>query len=344
MIGRKYLNETRNGDLMKREHKAIALFSGGLDSILAVLHMQKLGYEVVPIFFESPLYSSAKAKRGAKVAGLDLKIVDVTKELIEVLKNPRYGFGKHMNPCIDCHGMMFRKAAEMLEKYDADFIISGEVIGQRPMSQRKDSLNSVSKLSGVKELIIRPLTQKLLVDTKPITEGWVNKDEMLDIYGRGRIRQLEMAKEFNLVGFDNPAGGCLLTEKQVGDKVADLLKYDQLTPKYLRYLQQGRRARISDNLLLIVTRTKYENSYITPRLTDEIVIKAASYPGPLGILLGEDITEEQIKLAGRVILSYINRLTEPTAEVEYGLKFKLNNKIEVAPLSREELNKMLINK
>lgn len=329
---------------MKRKHKAIALFSGGLDSILSVLYMQKLGYEVIPIFFESPFYPASKAIHGAKVAGLKIEIVDITPDLVEVLKNPRYGFGKHMNPCIDCHGMMFRKASEMLEKYNADFLISGEVMGQRPMSQRPDSMNAVAKLSGVKELLVRPLCQRFLADTKPITEGWVNKDELLDFNGRGRQRQFALAKEFGLKDFDNPGGGCLLTEKHVSEKVADLLKHDQLTPGYLKYLQQGRRLRLADNLLLIVTRTKYESDYLTPKLGDEIVIKAVDIAGPMGVLLGENITDEQIELAGRVILSYINKLKSPTAKVEYGKKFKLDNKIEVSPLPREELDKLLINR
>jgi len=329
---------------MKREHKAIALFSGGLDSMLAVLYMQKLGYEVIPIFFESPFYPAAKAKHGAKVAGLKIEIVDITSDLIEVLKNPRYGFGKHMNPCIDCHGMMFRKAAEMLEKYQADFLISGEVVGQRPMSQRPDAMNAVAKLSGVRELLVRPLCQRFLPDTKPITEGWVKKEEMLDFSGRGRQRQLALAEEYGLKDFENPAGGCLLTDKHVSEKVADLIKHNQLTPQYLKYLQQGRRVRIAENLLLIVTRTKYESDYLTPQLTDELVIKAVDIAGPMGVFLGENITTEQIELAGRVILSYINKLQSPTAQVEYGKKFKLNNKIEVSPLPREELDKLLINR
>lgn len=329
---------------MKRKHKAIALFSGGLDSILAVLHMQKLGYEVIPIFFESPFYPASKARHGAKIAGLKLEIIDITPELVEVLKSPRYGFGKHMNPCIDCHGMMFRKAAEMLEKYKADFLISGEVMGQRPMSQRPDSMNAVAKLSGVRELLVRPLCQRFLMDTKPITEGWVDKEELLDFNGRGRHAQFALAKEYGLTGYDNPGGGCLLTEKHVSEKVADLIKYDQLTPRYLKYLQQGRRLRLAENLLLIVTRTKYESDYLTPLLDDELVIKAVDLAGPMGVLLGENITSEQIELAGRVILSYINKLKSPTAQVEYGKKFQLNNKIEVSPLRREELDKLLINR
>ncbi|MBI9030443.1 hypothetical protein JEZ13_00345 [bacterium] len=329
---------------MKRKHKAIALFSGGLDSMLAVLYMQKLGYEIVPIFFESPFYPATKAKHGARVAGLNVEIIDITPDLIEVLKNPRYGFGKHLNPCIDCHGMMFRKAGEMLEKYQADFIISGEVMGQRPMSQRPDSMNAVAKLSGVRELLVRPLCQKYLPDTKPVIEGWVNKEELLDFHGRGRSRQLALAEEYGLKDFEMPGGGCLLTDKQVSEKVADLLKHDQLTPRYLKFLQEGRRVRISENLLLIVTRTKYESDYLTPRIEDEIVIKAANIAGPLGVLLGEDISLDEIKLAGRVILSYINKLKNSTAQVEYGQKFKLVNKLEVSPLSRQELDELTINK
>lgn len=329
---------------MKRKYKAIALFSGGLDSMLAVLHMQKLGYEVVPIFFESPFYPATKARHGAKVAGIDIEVVDITADLIEVLKNPRYGFGKHLNPCIDCHGLMFRKAGEMLEKYNADFIISGEVMGQRPMSQRPDSMNAVAKLSNVRELIVRPLCQKFIPDTKPIIEGWVDKDQLLDIHGRGRYRQLALAEEYGLKDFEMPGGGCLLTDKQVSRKVADLLKYGQLTPMYLKFLQEGRRVRISENLLLIVTRTKYESDYLTSKLEDEIVIKARNIAGPLGVMLGENISSQEIELAGRVILSYINKLKTSTAEVEYGKKFNLVDKIEVSPLPREELDKLMINK
>lgn len=329
---------------MTRKHKAIALFSGGLDSMLAVLHMQKLGYQVIPIFFESPFYPATKARHGAKVAGLKIEVVDITSDLIEVLKNPRYGFGKHLNPCIDCHGLMFRKAAEMLDKLQADFIISGEVMGQRPMSQRPDSMNAVAKLSGVKDLLVRPLCQKFLSDTKPIREGWVDKDELLDIHGRGRYRQLALAEEFGLKDFEMPGGGCLLTDKQVSQKVADLLKHDQLTPYYLRFLQEGRRVRISENMLLIVTRTKFESDYITPKLEDEIVIKAADIAGPLGVILGQDFSQEDLYMAGSVILSYINKLKAAKAKVEYGKKFKLTNSFEVEALDRQELNKMLINK
>lgn len=330
---------------MKRNHKAIALFSGGLDSVLAVLHMQKLGYEVFPIFFESPFYSAYKAKQGAKFAGINVKVIDITEQIIEVIKNPRYGYGKNLNPCIDCHGMMFRNAAEYMKKVGADFIISGEVLGQRPMSQRRDSMNSVAKLSGVKDLLIRPLCQKLITDTKPITEGWVDKDELLDIQGRSRARQIELAKEYGLDKFEAPGGGCLLTDKQVSNKVRDLIEYDQLTKKYLRFLKHGRRLRIDKNLLLIVTRTRQECDFITSHLDDEtLLVKCTHVTGPLGVLLGEDITQEQINLCARIILTYNKKITQPNADVSFGYKFKLDNTINVEPLPKEELEPMLINK
>jgi tRNA U34 2-thiouridine synthase MnmA/TrmU len=154
--------------------KALALFSGGLDSLLSVFWMKKLGYEVIPIFFETPFFSSEKAIRVATANELDLKIIDFSLEHLNMLKSPVYGYGKHYNPCIDCHGLMFRTLKQYLDVYQADFVISGEVLNQRPMSQRYDAMNAVKKLSTIGDLIIRPLCQKRLTDTLPIREGWVN--------------------------------------------------------------------------------------------------------------------------------------------------------------------------
>jgi tRNA U34 2-thiouridine synthase MnmA/TrmU len=329
---------------MKREHKAIALFSGGLDSVLSVLYMKSLGYEVIPVFFESPFYTAGKAKYGAKAAGFDIKIVDITKDIIEVIKAPRYGFGKYMNPCIDCHGLMFRKAAQIMEELGASFVISGEVLGQRPMSQRRDSMNAVGKLSGIKDLLIRPLCQKLIDDTKPIREGWVSKNDMLDIQGRNRKRQFALAEQLGLKHFETPGGGCLLTDKQVGEKVSDLLEHDQLDRKHLKFIKQGRRARLSDDAILIIGRTKYDNEFITKNLEDETVIKASDIPGPLGVIIGDNLTDEVIDLAGGIILSYNNKVKTDTCQVEYGKKFQLDNKKEVKVLTKESFRELLINK
>lgn len=329
---------------MKRKHKAIALFSGGLDSLLAVLHMQKLGYEVFPIFFSSPFYPPGKALYGAKKAGLKVKIVDVTEEIIAVVNNPKYGFGKHMNPCIDCHGMMFRRASEFMKEVGADFVISGEVLGQRPMSQRKEAMNSVAKLSGIRELLIRPLCQKLIQDTLPITEGWVDKSEMLAIQGRSRKPQLQMIKEFGIEDFESPGGGCLLTDKGTSAKIRDLIEHEQFHRENLKFLKTGRRVRLADNALLIVGRTKHDNDYITKNLEEELVIRASEFPGPLGVLLGSNFTTEQISQAGGIILAYNNKITTETGEIEYGPKFELNSKMIVPVLDKDDLLDLLINK
>lgn len=169
---------------MKKKYRCFALFSGGLDSMLSVLHMKKLGFDVLPIFFKTPFFGSENAQKAAEEIGYHLIIHDITDNHINMLLNPRYGYGKHLNPCIDCHGLMFREAAELMSQYKVDFLISGEVLGQRPMSQRKDALNSVGKLSNVKDKIIRPLSQKLLADTFPIREEWVDKEKMLYIQER----------------------------------------------------------------------------------------------------------------------------------------------------------------
>ena len=210
------------------KYKAIALVSGGLDSILSALWMQKLGYEVIPLFFETPFFTPKKAKSATCAANLTLTVQNISEDFLQMLKHPRYGFGKNFNPCVDCHGLMFRKAAEFMAESGADFLISGEVLGQRRMSQRMDTLNAVRKLSGVAELIIRPLSQKLLPDTKPIVEGWIDKNNLLDFNGRGRKRQIQLAKEFKLSTFVSPGGGCLLTESNYCKKLKDLFDYDQL--------------------------------------------------------------------------------------------------------------------
>ncbi|RKY46931.1 MAG: DUF814 domain-containing protein, partial [Candidatus Neomarinimicrobiota bacterium] len=174
--------------LVKRKRKALALFSGGLDSLLAVKIVELAGVEVIPVFFSSPFFGPEKAIKTAKSNNLNLVIVELGEEYLEVVKNPKYGYGKYMNPCIDCHAFMFRKLGGMLEKYEADFLISGEVLGQRPMSQVLPSLNAVRKLSGYYDLIVRPLSQKLLPDTLPIRKGWISKDRLYDIRGRNRKR------------------------------------------------------------------------------------------------------------------------------------------------------------
>ncbi len=315
------------------------MFSGGLDSILSVIYMKKLGYEVIPIFFKTPFFTPENAQKAADENGFELTVIDITKQHIEMMNAPRYGFGKNMNPCIDCHGLMFKELSKLMEENKIDFLISGEILGQRPMSQRKDALNSVAKLSSVKDLIIRPLCQKLLVDTKPIREGWVKKEEMLDIQGRGRYRQIALAKEYGIKSFSNPGGGCVLTDIQYSIKLKDLVEHNMFEEKYIKFLRIGRHFRLSDNVKMIIGRNSDDNEKLSKLITDEIIFKHLEIPGPLAIINSKHkLQKNEIELVASLLLRYHQKI-ENEAIVHFGENHKLENSIQVTKMPREEVKK-----
>lgn len=325
-----------------KEHSCFALFSGGLDSILVVKLMQKLGYKVIAIFFETPFFPSDHARQAAKENDIELEIIDISREHIEMMKQPRYGFGKNMNPCIDCHGLMFRKAGELMHKYGVDFLISGEVLGQRPMSQRNDALNSVAKLSDVKDLLVRPLSQRLLRDTLPIREGWVNKNDMLDIQGRGRYRQIELANEYGIRNYQNPGGGCLLTDVGFSRKLKDLFDHNIYDVSNINLLKVGRHFRLDDHSKFIVGRNNSENEVINKQAGDFLLFQTDGVPGPLGLLIVEDNPSlEIITIAASLLLRYNNKI-DTEAAVNYGKNSGLSNSINVGKMSPKEVEKLLI--
>lgn len=327
---------------MKRERKCFALFSGGLDSILAVKHMQKLGYEVLPIFFQTPFFKAESAKKAAEENGIELQIVDITDEHLEMMKNPRYGFGKNMNPCIDCHGLMFKKAGQMMKKYGVDFLISGEVLGQRPMSQRNDAMNSVAKLSEVKDLLIRPLCQKLIRDTIPINEGWVNKEEMLDIQGRGRYRQIALAKEYGVDKYQNSGGGCLLTDVGFSRRLNDLFTHNIYNPQDIELLRLGRHFRLDENTRFIIGRNNNDNELIDKNTGSNLVFQTKDIPGPLGLLLTTEEPDTKIlKVAASLLLRYNNKAGE-TAVINYGINLCPNQFLEVEKMSPQRAETLMI--
>jgi len=324
---------------MNKKYRAFALFSGGLDSIISVLWMEKIGVEVVPVFFKTPFFGPEKAIEMAEKSGINLTVIDISKEHMEMVLNPKYGYGKNLNPCIDCHGMMFREAAKRMSEYNIDFIISGEVLAQRPMSQRKNSLSSVAKLSGIKDLIVRPLSQKLLQDTLPIREGWINKEDLLDIQGRTRQRQIEIAKEFNITEFPNAGGGCALTDVNFSARLRDLIENEMYEIHKIDFLKYGRHFRLSKNTKLVIGRNKAENDIITD-LCDEtdLVLKAADIPGPLAVIQSKNTPSlEELKLASGILLRY-NLKAEGQNKIVYGEKFNLKNEIYSEPLIEGEEN------
>lgn len=289
--------------------KALALFSGGLDSTLAMKVIIDQGIEVVAIHVNTGFGSVGDRIEymkkmcnhiGAKFEVLDLK----EKYLDEVLFEPKYGYGNNFNPCIDCHGFMFRHTGALLEKYEASFMISGEVVGQRPMSQTKDAMLRVQKLSQNEELIVRPLSAKLLPPTKPELEGWINRNDMLDFCGRGRNRQLEFAKKIGLKDFEHPSGGCLLTDVQFTARLRDFIANDTLEVDDIDTLKIGRQLRLPDGAKLVIGRKQDENNILENTNSKKYLKgRIVNATGPF-VLLSKNASENDMKLAGDFIVTY----------------------------------------
>ncbi|WP_456470904.1 argininosuccinate synthase domain-containing protein [Caminibacter sp.] len=288
--------------------KALSLFSGGLDSALAVKIIQDQGIEVEGVYvdlgFESNKEKIKHLQKLADELGIKLTVIDAKKEYIEkILFSPVYGYGKNMNPCIDCHAFMIKKAKEYMEKSGAKFIISGEVVGQRPMSQRLPALNAVNKLSNAQGLVLRPLSAKLLPPTLPELEGWIDREKLLGISGRDRKVQLELAKKYGLENFESPSGGCLLTDINFSKRLKDYYKYLPLTPEEIDILKVGRHFNI-DCFKIIISRNKDENPPLKEykgEMFEKMFI--LEKPGPVG-LIQKDAPEKIKKLAADMMISY----------------------------------------
>ncbi|MBN1626773.1 MAG: tRNA 4-thiouridine(8) synthase ThiI, partial [Deltaproteobacteria bacterium] len=240
--------------------RALSVFSGGLDSILAAEIIRRMGIDVQAIFFETPFFTSARARDAAYAINLPIKIIDITDRHLDIIKNPVHGYGNNMNPCIDCHSLMSRIAGEMMEKEGAGFIITGEVLGQRPMSQNRASLSIIDKLSGVQGLILRPLSAKHLAVTVPEEKGWVKREDLMDISGRSRKPQIELAKRFNITKYPSPGGGCLLTEHVFSRRLRDLMSFSPVLEKRdIELLKTGRHFRINHGAKAVIGRNEEEN-------------------------------------------------------------------------------------
>ncbi len=301
--------------------KALALFSGGLDSMLAIKLISMQGIEVkalhMDIGFGGKVLNEEKLKKRANMAGGDFEVVDAKNPYLQkILFAPKYGYGKHFNPCIDCHGFMFRTALSMLKSEKADFVISGEVIGQRPMSQRSEALKSVEKLAqNDDDLILRPLCAKNLAPTKPELEGWVDREKLLNISGRGRERQLAMAKEFGFSEYETPGGGCLLTLEAFANKIRDFIKYDTLESEDLPLLKFGRHLRLNDGAKLVIGRNEEDNNELTKIKSPKFEqIKLQNIVGPVS-LLSKNASENDLNEAVKLVLAYARTQKDTPYEV-----------------------------
>ena len=273
----------------KKTIRALGLCSGGLDSILSALVLREQGIDTHWVTFETPFFSSAKAKKASKHTGIPLMVRNITPVYMQMMRSPSVILGKHMNPCMDCHSLMFRLAGEIMTEKGFDFLFSGEVLGQRPMSQTRTSLRYVEKHSGYSGSIVRPLSAKRLPETIPERDGLVDRERLLGLSVRFRKPQLQLAEKFGVTDFPAPAGGCLLTDKIFSRRLKDLFDHQATYPeKDLDLLKFGRHMRLDSKTKIVVGRTQQDNEQINRCIDPEtdMVLKVVDFPGPLAVIPG----------------------------------------------------------
>jgi tRNA-specific 2-thiouridylase len=330
--------------------KAVALFSGGLDSTLAILQMMKYGVEVEAITFLTHFGCDATDSSScgsdpypaAKKFGFKVKLCHLGEKFVEIVKNPRFGHGKNLNPCIDCRLIMLKEANEYMKMTGGDFIITGEVAGQRPMSQRRFALDLITRECGLDNRLVRPLSGRLLPPTLPEKEGLIMRDWLLDIEGRSRKRQMALAKEFGLTEYPNPAGGCLLTDEGYSNKLRDLLKsHPDIDFNDLNLLRAGRYFRLGQQSLLVVGRNEAENNTLESLYrAGDIKLEAPDFKSPIGLLRGFS-DNNILDMAGSIVARYSDGNNESKIKIIFE-DLSGNGQLETSPANQSLLNSVRI--
>ena len=344
---------------MAKQRKALSLISGGLDSMLATKAMLEQGIHVEGVNFFTGFCveghtqalrkkDNKKPKRNnslwvAEQLGIKLHIVDIVDEYKDIVINPKHGYGANLNPCLDCKIFMVKKAQEWIEEHDFDFIFTGEVIGQRPKSQRKETMPIISAESGANDLLLRPLCAKNLPATKPELEGWVDREKLFDFSGRSRKPQMALADKWGIDEYAQPAGGCcFLTDPNYSGKLKDLWahrgnKYYELDDIML--LKIGRHIRPSDHFKMIIAREEGETRFLEGYRKQFTYIKTMSHPGPITLLDGEDISAEDIYLAASITARYSQGRDEDEMTVLVGQVGEEPREMQIVPMKADEMDK-----
>ncbi len=285
--------------------KAIGLVSGGLDSILAVRLILEQNIEVTGLAFTSPFFGADRARAACKQLGVPLIVHDMTEDILRAVRKPRFGFGKNYNPCVDCHAEMIRIAGELMQREGFDFIFTGEVVGQRPFSQNIKSLQLVADASGYGDKLLRPLSAKKLRITEMERSGLVDREKLMDIWGRGRTRQMDLAHEWGIKGYSNPAGGCLLTDVNFSARLSEVFADGQeLTEEILDLLKVGRQFRIAPGQRLAMGKNEADNLTIARNCPETgWLVKIDGCPGPTGAFSADPSTDD-LEIAGRLLARY----------------------------------------
>jgi tRNA-specific 2-thiouridylase len=302
--------------------RCITLLSGGLDSMLAIRIMQEQGIEVEALNFKTVFTCCQdQSAQAARDLGVRLTVLNQDDDYIELLKKPSFGYGKGANPCVDCRIYMFERAHKMLDEIGAQFIVSGEVVGQRPMSQKRRDLNNISHHSGLEDLLLRPLSAKLLEPTKPEREGWVDREKLYDFEGRRRGGLIELAKQLGLKNIPTPSTGCSLTEPRFSKKVFDLFQLDPDAKRWdYELLKIGRHFRYDNDTKVVVSRDETENDglYYMNTLEDSrgtALLEPHNFHGPRVLVIGPP-TEAALEYAAGMIVRYAKRFDADNAEVK----------------------------
>ena len=308
----RFLHLSLTKKVMKR--KAIVLFSGGLDSILAAKIIINQGIEIIALNFTSPFYHHGRAgecdfsiKKAADQLKIELESIYLGEEYLQLIKTPKYGYGRNLNPCIDCRIFEFRKAKEFMEKIGASFIVTGEVLGQRPMSQHRKALQTIEEESGLRGLILRPLSARLLLPTIAEQNNWVNRESLFSISGRTRKPQISLAAGFGFKDYPNPAGGCLLTDPAFARRLKDFMLYEDFNTVNMELLKLGRHFRINSSFRLIVGRDEKENAKLKSFLrNDDLYFEPAFLAGPSGLGRGKWNNKAK-NIAAKIIAFYTSK-------------------------------------
>jgi len=331
--------------------KAIALLSGGLDSTLAAKVVIDHGIEVEAVNFLTVFCTCTNrgetclaSQKAVETLGIPLKVFNVSEEFLDIVKHPKHGYGSNMNPCIDCRIFMLKESRAYMEASGASFVITGEVLGQRPMSQRRDAMRLTERESGLEGLILRPLSAKFLSATIPEKLGWVDREKLLNFQGRSRKPQMKLAELFGIHDYPCPAGGCLLTVPGFAKRMRDLMEH---TPDFsindVHLLKMGRHFRFSSKLKLVIGRNEGENEKIqTFAREEDILLRLAHFPGSLSLLRGEP-HDEEIGKAAAIAARYSKAKGWERAEVLYKkVSEQSYRSLSVLPLSEHEIKELMI--